>query len=48
MFDDWAEAIRKLKRGYWNLREITGLILAVILIILLIVFGLDWLLRLIF
>ena len=45
MNEDLAEAIQRIKRGYWNLREIVGLILAAVFVILLFVFGLDWVLR---
>jgi len=44
----FGDAIDRIRRGYWNLREIVGLVLAVIILILMIVFGLDAFLRLIF
>jgi hypothetical protein len=43
----WAEAIERIRRGYWSLREGVGLPLAIVVAILLLVLEFDRALRLI-
>ncbi|MDQ7249183.1 hypothetical protein [Dongia sedimenti] len=47
MNEDLSDVIKRLKRRYWNLREIVGLTLAIIFAVLLFAFGLDWMMRLV-